>query len=325
MSTRKEVFDKLNETNKLPSPSDTTLKVIQLCHDDSTSLNDIAEVIQLDPAFSAELLKYANAFFLSTGLQVMSVQKAAVKLGIRTVVKLALSLSLLSSNKKGKCAVFDYERFWSISLLQAIAARNFVGAENEFDPDEIFVCALLAHMGQLALASAFPQEYGDLLSEFSFESYGQCNLTVDENMIDDCPSNLQRKELEKKRFEIDSSELTTELFLNWGLPAQYALAAGFHNDLNSVELGTGTTKKIAQLLNLSHQLAQICLHVPPTRLQLGIVEKNAEKFGIPREQFGEIYDAIIGQWQEWGEVFEIQTSRSQLYNEIMTDQNEEQG
>ncbi len=323
MSTRKEVFNKLNETKKLPSPSDTTLKVIQLCHDESASLNDIADVIQLDPAFSAELLKYANAFFLSTGIQVASVQKAAVKLGMRTVVKLALSLSLLSSNKKGKCAAFDYERFWSISLLQAISAKNFADAGNEFDPEEIFVCALLAHMGQLALASIFPQEYGDLLNEFGFESYGECDISAENDMIADSPSNPQRKALEKERFEIDSSELTAELFLSWGLPARYALAAGFHNDLNSVELGTGTTKRIAQLLNLSHQLAQICLYVPPSRAQLNIVEKNARKFGIPQEQFGAIYDAIITQWQEWGEVFEIQTSRCQLYDEIMTDEKEQ--
>ena len=50
MLTRREVFDKLNETKQVPSPSGTTLKIIQLCHDETTSLNDIAEIIQTDPA-----------------------------------------------------------------------------------------------------------------------------------------------------------------------------------------------------------------------------------------------------------------------------------
>lgn len=74
---------------------------MRLCHSETTSLADIAQVIQTDPALSAELLKYANAAFLSTGIQVASVQKATVKLGMETVVRLALGFSLLSHNKKG--------------------------------------------------------------------------------------------------------------------------------------------------------------------------------------------------------------------------------
>jgi two-component system, cell cycle response regulator len=320
MPTRKEVFDELNRTKKLPSPSGTTLKVIQLCNDEKTSLNDIARVIQTDPALSAELLKYANAAFLSTGIQVASVQKAAIKLGMRTVVNLALGISLLSNNKHGKCRTFDYERFWSLSLLQAIAARNFTGSGKGFDPEEIFICALLSHMGQLALASLFPQEYGDILNEF--ESCGVWGLTRAQEILSDKPSSLLCKTLEKDRFQIDSSELTVELFLNWGLPAYYALAAGFHDDLNDAELGSGTTQKIAKLLNLSHQLAQLCLDEQPTRQQLLDIEETARKFDRDKENFGTIFDIIISQWQDWGEIFKIQTRQCLHYDEIMAEKNE---
>lgn len=322
MSTRREIFAKLNETKKLPSPSGTTLRVIQLCHDETSSLNDIADVIQIDPAFSAELLKYANAFYLSTGTQIISVQKAAVKLGIRTVVNLALGLSLLSSHKQGKCSSFDYQRFWSISLLQAIAAKKIAGAGKEFDPEEIFVCALLSHMGQLAFASIFPEEYGILLDEFGFQSCGEWGSFEDSEDGADNPTNLLRKKLEKEQFEIDSSELTVELFLDWGLPAHYALAAGFHDDPGCIELGVGKTQKIAQLLHLSHQLAEICLHVPPTKPQLEVVEETAENFNITEGNFSGIFDTIITEWQQWGEIFEIQTHQCQLYDEIMAESNE---
>ncbi len=322
MSSRKEVFDKLNKTKKLPSPSGTTLRVIQLCHDEAASLKDIADVIQVDPALSAELLKYANSFFLSTGIQVVSVQKAAVKLGLRTVVNLALGLSLLSNNKNGKCKKFDYERFWSMSLLQAIAAKNFTVAGNEIDREEIFICALLSHMGQLALASIYPEEYGEILDQFGPESGGDWGLIASNNIVSQWPSYLLRKTLEKKQFEIDSSELTVELFLDWGLPAHYALAAGFHDDLSYTELGTGQTQKIAEILNLSRQLAEICLHTPPTRTQLSVIKNAAQQFDIPDGQFGTAFDTIISQWQEWGEMFEIRTHHIKCYDEIMSEQNE---
>ena len=304
MLTSREVFDRLSKTNNLPSPSGTTMKVIQLCSDETTSLNDIAKVIETDPALSAELLKYANTAFLSTGIQVASVQKAAIKLGTRTVVNLALGLSLLSSNKQGKCAAFDYENFWSLSLLQAMAAKVFAGSGKEFDPEEMFICALLSHMGQLAFASLFPVEYGDLLNEFGFAPG------------DEGGPSMSRKVMEKERFEIDSAELTVELFLNWGLPAHYALAAGFHDDLADAELGTGTTRTIAELLNLSHQLAEISLHLQPTQTQFSAFVKNAEKFNVSEEEFGGVFDKIIAQWQEWGEVLKIQTRQCPLYSEI---------
>jgi HD-like signal output (HDOD) protein len=306
MVTSREVFDKLSKTNNLPSPSGTTMKVIQLCSDESVSLNDIARVIETDPSLSAELLKYANAAFLATGIQVASVQKAAVKLGTRTVVNLALGLSLLSSNKGGKCVAFDYENFWSMSLLQAMAAKVFAGSSRKFDPEEIFICALLSHMGQLAFASVFPEEYSNILNKIAPTPHDHGD-----------PSGLLRKKMEKERFEIDSAELTVELFLDWGLPAHYALAAGFHDDLAYTELGTGTTRSIAELLNLAHQLAEITLHLQPKQAELIAFVKNGEKYNISEEDFGDVFDSIIAQWQEWGEVLQIQTRQCPRYNEII--------
>jgi len=323
MPTRREVFNKLNETNKLPTPSSTTMEVIRLCHSEATSLNDIARVIQTDPALSAELLKYANAAFLSTGIQVATVQKATVKLGMRTVVNLALGFSLLANNKQGKCRTFDYEKFWSTSLLQAIAAKTLAGLGAEFDPEELFICALLSHTGQLALASLFPEEYANILSEFGFDACEVSGGISADDILTDNRSDLLRKALEKDRFEINSSELTVELFLNWGLPAHYALAAGFHDELDYAELGAGSTQKIAELLNLSHQLAGICHQVHPTHIQLSAVEKVALKLGIAEGQFGSIFDAIISQWYEWGEIFKIKTPQCLLYNAIMAEKPEE--
>ena len=323
MLTRRDVFNKLNETKKLPTPSSTTLEVIRLCNSETTSLNDIARVIQTDPALSAELLKYANAAFLSTGIQVASVQKATVKLGMRTVVNLALGFSLLANNKQGKCREFDYERFWSVALFQAIAAKTIAALGKKFDPEELFICALLSHMGQLALASLFPSEYEEILKEVVLDTSGEGAVPDPENALAENPASLLRNTLEKERFQINSSELTVELFLDWGLPAHYALAAGFHDDLGYAELGSGLTQKVAELLNLSHQIAEICHQPKPTREQLRAVSNAAQNFDITEENFGSLFDAVISQWHEWGEIFKIRTQQCLHYNEIILDEAKE--
>ena len=318
MPTRKEVFARLHASQKLPTPSRTAMEIIRLCNNPDTSLNDIANVIQTDPALSAELLKYANAAFLATGIQVASLQKATIKLGMRTVVNLALGLSLLADNKAGKCPTFNYDQFWSVSLLQAITAKAIAGHGRDFDPEEVFICALLSHMGQLALASLFPKEYGDLLVEHGFRATGERNATGGDDIQPNSPSNELRKALEMKNFAISSSELTVELFLDWGLPAQYALAAGFHDDLNYAELGRGRTQNLAELLNLSHSLAYFCHLTNPTAAELQEISKRSSDFNIMPVDFANFFDTVVHQWHEWGQVFHIHTKPCPLYAAIIS-------
>jgi HD-like signal output (HDOD) protein len=296
MTNRRDVFNKLSTTKKLPTPSKTALEVMRLCHSDTASLNDIAKIIQTDPSLSAELLKYANSAFLSTGIQVASVQKATVKLGMKTVVNLALCFSLVSANKNGQCQEFDYGNFWSTSLAQAIATKTIAGFGNEFDPEELFIAALLSHMGELALASMYPHEYAAILSNR--------------------PSREIRQNLERVQFGIDSAELTTELFLDWGLPAPYALAAGFHEDLGNVELGESKTKKVAELLYLSYRIARLCHGVRPSSQSIESIEDMANSFDVINGDFNSIFDTIVTRWQEWGKTFNIPTRQCPLYDEI---------
>lgn len=296
MTNRRDVFNKLNALKKLPSPSKTALEVMRLCHSDTSSLDEIAQVIQTDPSLSAELLKYANSAFLATGIQVASIQKATVKLGMKTVTNLALCFSVISTNNKGLCQEFDYGKFWSTSLAQAIAAKTISSICKEFDPEEIFVVALLSHIGELALASIYPREYTAILSIR--------------------PPRKARENLEKIQFGIESAELTTELFLDWGLPAHYALAAGFHEELNNVELGESQTKKAAELLYLSYAIAQLCNGLKPSPQSIESLEAMANNFDMIKGDFSSIFDKIVYRWQVWGKAFNISTGQCSSYDEI---------
>ena len=287
MSERREVFNRLKENFKLPTPSGTALEVMRLCHSDNSSLQEIADVIQTDPALAAELLKYANSVVMATGIQVASVQKATVKLGMNTVVTLALGFSLLAGNTSGSCEAFDYPRFWSTSLAEAVAARELARVGKDFDPEELFVSGLLCHMGNLTLASLFPKEYGKLLA--------------------DQPANSPARQAEGEAFGIDSAELTAELFLQWGLPAPYALAAGFHEDLDCMELGVGLTHKAAVLLNVAHQIALLCQSGAPQPEDISQVEATANAHGLDLGRFTETFGVIVNNWHQYGEIFDITT------------------
>ncbi|MBE0584504.1 MAG: HDOD domain-containing protein [Desulfofustis sp.] len=277
-------------------PSQTALEVVRLCQCDTTSLDDIARVVQADPTLSAEVLKYANSAFLATGVQVASIQRAAVKLGMKTVSHLALCLSLLAANKQGSCRAFDYERFWSVSLARAIAGKSLAAHAKNVDPDELFTCALLSHMGELVLASIFPEEYEVILAE-----QAPCET---------------RKKMERMRFDIDSAALTAELFLDWGLPATFALAAGFHEELETSELGGSTTKYVAQLLNLACRLAALCSGDRPAAPWFTATEDLANTVTGKDGICPAVFDSVVELWHEWGKTFSIVTTPCPPYAEI---------
>lgn len=296
MTDRRDIFLQLLLTKKLPTPSETALDVMRLCQSESVSLNEIAERIQTDPALSAELIKYANSAYMSTGIQVASVQKATVKLGMKTVVNLALGFSLITHHKEGNCRSFNYSNFWSRSLSMALAAKTIAGHVRGYNPDEIFVCGLLAHMGELAFATLFPQEYSKI--------------------IDQNPSFTQLRLLEKETFGLDSADLTVELFLDWGLPAHFALAAGFHDSPGSEELGESTTREVAELLSFAERVAILCHSGNPSAEDLEALEETALAFNIEREDFRAVFEEIVALRQDWSTRFKIPDISCPSYESI---------
>lgn len=290
---RKEIFIQLSADFTLPSPSNTVIELMRLCNSDTSSLNDIADLIQADPALSAELIKYANSSLMSSGVQVASVHNATVRLGIKNVVNLLLGFSMLSNNRAGSCKNFDYPLFWKTSLAQALAAYEIAKLNKEFNPDELYVCGLLSHIGKLSLATIFPNEY--------------------EKILVDQPPNTPMNSEELTKFGIDSAELTTELFLSWGMPANYALAAGFHEDYANLVLGSGQTQRLAVLLHIASSIAKMCQSDEPLFEVLESVMDTADKYEIDMGLFTETFQAIVNSWHEHGEMLAIQTSECYTY------------
>ncbi len=290
------IVRQLRESKRLPSPSRVTLEIIRLSQSETTSMADITKVIETDPALAGELLKYANSALLGNSPPVVSIHRAATRLGLNNVVNLALGFSLLARNQSGSCRTFDYPRFWSRSLAQAIAARSIAEVQGKRDPEELFVCGLLSHIGELALASVYPNEYARILEQDAGEE--------------------QLAGLEKKAFGFDHSEVTAELLLDWGLPDEYAQAVGLQEQYGENTIPDHPVAELAGLLHLSSQIADICLLKLPNTGTLQSVEKLAIRFSITTDTFSGFFDRVVLRWQEFSELFQIPSQECLPYEQI---------
>lgn len=293
---RSKVFERLNATGQLPTPSHVALEVMRLSHDDHASLYEIADIIETDPALAAELLKYANSSMLSTGTPVTTIRRAAVKLGMRVVVSLALGFSLLSTHKQGRCPTFNYTRFWATSLAKGVAARSLAKRHTTLIADELFICGLLANIGELTLASLFPARYSELLAAQSSEQ--------------------ELLEAEQREFGIDQREIAVELFLDWGLPEHYAIAIRYHDGEIPEDLQQTATEMMARQLHLASLISQVCMQEGALAAKLDAAEAHAKACDINVDDFIGLFDSIVVTWQQWSQLFALPAFECPLYHQL---------
>ena len=281
-------LEQLKLGGQLPSPRGVALAILEISRRENATLAEIARVVSTDPALSSRLIKLANAAS-HISRPVISVQEAVVRQGMSTVRQLALGFSLVDQYREGACKAFDYQRYWSHSLLmaltmQALGARVHVAAQ-----DEVFVLGLLAQVGKLALATIYPKEYSEVLLAHQ--------------------SNPERPlgELERAKLETDHAELGIAMMMDWGVPRVFtAPLAHYENPEALSQPRDSRSASLMLMLRLAHRLADLGLADADARPLLAKAWiEMAVDIDLPQEDAGLFIDAVIASWQEWGKLLKI--------------------
>jgi two-component system, cell cycle response regulator len=223
---------------KLPSSKSASLMVMRLCQDEKVSLMELARAIQHDPALSGRIIKIANGANPSNSRPIASVTTDTLALiGIHATRQTLLGMSVISDCKNGPCKSFDYEYFWSRAVATASAAHAINAVSRVAPPPEIFNCGLMSGIGQLALATAYPEIYSEILSQFS-------------NAFPEALMQAERDQL-----GIDQREAMALVLQGWGMPKLFMDALYYHENPassgfpeNSRLLRLTLTFKLASLL-----------------------------------------------------------------------------
>lgn len=282
-------YAKLKETGQLPSPKGLALAIIKLLQRDDYKLDELVRLIQADPVIAGEMLKFANAAPYGHTSPIVSLSKAVTTLGTRQVGMIIVAFSVLNNHRSGNCAQFDYEKFWSRSLATAISAQS-LAFYAKTNADENFTAGLLSSLGELALASIFPERYGEIIS-----------------MSDD--RSIKRITLERESFSNDHRELNATLMLDWGLPLKL-VAAIYHCEAPDEAdfLDGSRTNGLTLSLHIALTLGDVCVADDDARsAMLPNLYAKAARLGISTEEMNSMADSIIANWKIWCEQLKIQT------------------
>jgi diguanylate cyclase (GGDEF)-like protein len=293
-------FEQLKSTGDLPSPKGAALAIIRLTQREDTSLADLAHAVKSDPAFVGRLIKAANSVHAAGRRPIASIQDALIVLGIPAVRSMALGFSLLSNFASGNCRNFDYPHFWSRSLVFAVALQTLVKRTHAAPPDEAFSVGLLAHIGELALATIFPDEYALLLGKRKE------------------PGAKSLVEMEKAAFVMTHNELSGAMMIYWGLPKVFADPVHHHEAPECADFAEGSRPhKMLWSLVLADHIADICLAADgERRAMMPQLLRLGSRLSIDGDALIAMCDQVAQEWREWGSMLDVKTAEVPPFEDL---------
>ncbi len=117
-----ELLGVFQEADDLPTLPEVAIQLQKTVNDPNSGANDVAKLIEQDPAIATKVLKMVNSVFYAPvhGEEITQLQPAIARLGFITVTNIALSTSVFQAFSSAQNPVFDRRDFWRHSVTVGI-------------------------------------------------------------------------------------------------------------------------------------------------------------------------------------------------------------
>lgn len=208
MTERKKILAAIKSVPSLPS---VVVKLRQYLNDPDVNFDELAQVIQVDPGLTANVLQLANSAYFGWSRTISSVKEAITRLGTNRVFQMVLCMSVAPLVRKPiRGYDTDAEGLWEHSLAVAICAEELAKALKLPEAKEAFTAGLLHDMGKVVMGT-FVEVDDEPIKEI---------MTSDQ---------LAFNEAEMMVLGIDHAEVAGVLLQGWNLPDDVVEAARWHH------------------------------------------------------------------------------------------------
>ncbi len=205
-----EIIDDIAGLPTLPSILENLNKLMM---NPDTSANDVAELIQKDPAITSKILRVVNSSFYGFPRRIKTITHAIVILGFNTVKSIVLSTSIFEmfGEDEQEGGLFNHREFWRHSIGCGAAAR-VISQKTDLstEGEEFFIAGLLHDLGKIVLDQHLEEEFGKVLN---YTREHDCLIV----------------EAEEEVLDITHAELAAWLFDEWNLSESIIECAQYHH------------------------------------------------------------------------------------------------
>ena len=296
----KRRFMELKAGGLLPSPKGVALAVIELTSQPNTSFQDITRMVKADPAIAGRILRYANAAHGGSLRHIVSLGQAITFLGMSRVRQIVLGFSLIDGYRSGPCPAFDYLGYWKGALATGIAAQRLAQVARA-PADESYTCGLLAGVGRLGFATAFPADYSEVLAR----GLSGADLNAEES----------------RRFGLAHAQLSAEMLDAWGLPPVFTSAVRDHELPAASSLEPGSrAHTVCIALGLASRIGQLLSLDDAQRWQLlPAVFSAATALDMAEEEVRSLVKSVVADWQSWANDLKLPANIHPELSELLSE------
>jgi putative nucleotidyltransferase with HDIG domain len=300
-----EIIESITQLiDQLPALPWVVQRILNLIHREESSTKEVAEVISLDPALAARVLRLVNSALFALAEPVTTVHHAVRLLGLAEIRNLALGLKIMDSLVPEQ-GILDRGSFWEHNLACAVAARQIAKRTGIVDPEEAFMGGLLHDIGKLILDGYFQELWWDVLHR----------------------AKAERKppvEMEAKLIGVPHTRVGRMLAEHWRIPELHQMAIEHHHGVPSdlalpeqerVLCGTvQAANLLARWLDLGSGGPGVLSPIPP---------ELAQSLRLDTENLSQILNQTVKEVAEWKNSLGITTSsrltQSGIHDEEMED------
>jgi HD-like signal output (HDOD) protein len=149
MPNIKKILKKVKALQPIPA---IVHKILLMAEDPDSQLNDLVDIVEIDPAITANLLKMCNCAHMGLPQKVDSVDRALSLIGMQGVVELVLAQNLGANLQRAqKGYLLEKGELWKQSLAAAMVAKELANRQQLKNLPGIYTAALLKDIGKVVL------------------------------------------------------------------------------------------------------------------------------------------------------------------------------
>ncbi len=266
-------IDETDFLTKLPTPPGVAVQLLNLYSSDEVSLDDLQEVIQVDPTLTSRIIKYSNSPTFARRHEAKTLTQAIRMLGSNGVKMIALSFTLTEIGTSKAEGYFRFDEFWGASLATAISAKATYHCA-KLDEESGFLIGLLMNIGQMALYCHNPDRYESLIAG---------KTVCDISLID-----LENKEYGESRYSMGAKVLRS-----WNFPETISQAV---ESLDEPADPKTTETRVLELANKMSYLFRC--DSPDFEIIESFSNELASLSELDEEQVEELYCSSLAEYAE---------------------------
>jgi len=190
----------------------SALQVLRLTQDTDTPVDELTEVIEVDPALAARVLRVANSASYAKSGGVSDIRRAVNWMGFREISQIAIAVGALGEMSKLQNKLMAMTDFHHHSLMCAALCDEIARSIN-YGTEGAFTAGLLHDIGLLILFNTCEHKMMEVMEHAMFSD--DVSLVAAENAL----------------LGYDHTQIGAALAQSWGMPQAIVESIRHHHDL----------------------------------------------------------------------------------------------